>query len=300
MSDGMIVLDSRDRIIDLNRAARRIIGATPGDWIGKTVGECLPDWQRLVTKLKAGEDCQENLVIPGVDGMRHFDVRITQFANGAHRPHGRLVLLQDITERQRLMTELEELARTDPLISMFNRRHFFDLARREIERSRRSGKPLSIILFDLDHFKKINDTYGHPAGDEVLQHVAEHCQAALRFEDILARYGGEEFIVLLPETGLEPAEVVAERLRQVVETAPFTVCGQNVTITISLGVAGLPPGKETTIEELLSLADSALYISKQSGRNRVSVCVRKGVQSLPKQLSLQDSGELQHSAPSGE
>jgi diguanylate cyclase (GGDEF)-like protein len=183
---------------------------------------------------------------------------------------------------------------------MFNRRHFFDLARREIERSRRSGKPLSIILFDLDHFKKINDTYGHPAGDEVLQHVAEHCQAALRFEDILARYGGEEFIVLLPETGLEPAEVVAERLRQVVETAPFTVCGQNVTITISLGVAGLPPGKETTIEELLSLADSALYISKQSGRNRVSVCVRKGVQSLPKQLSLQDSGELQHSAPSGE
>jgi diguanylate cyclase (GGDEF)-like protein len=281
MSDGMIVLDPRDRITDLNQAAREIIGDIKGDWIGRPVVDCLPGWPRLIAQMKAGGECQENLVMSGPNGVRHFDVRVTQFTNEVNRPHGRLVLLQDITERQRLMSELEELARTDPLISMFNRRHFFDLARKEIERSRRSGRPLSIALFDLDHFKQINDTHGHPAGDEVLQRVAERCQAALRIEDILARYGGEEFIVLLPETGIDQAEAVAERLRTAVEADPFLLNGENIRVTISLGVAGLPPGKYASIEELLSLADSALYCSKQSGRNRVSVCVRKEDQRHP-------------------
>jgi diguanylate cyclase (GGDEF)-like protein/PAS domain S-box-containing protein len=275
MSDGMIVLDQRDRIIDINRAARKIIGKQPGELIGRPVAECLPDWQRLIGQMQAGDACFEHLAVQGTSGMRYFDVRITQFSTGAHHNPGRLVLLQDITDRQRLMRELEELARTDPLISMFNRRHFFDLARKEIERSRRSGKPVAIILIDLDHFKQINDTYGHPAGDQVLQQVAERCQAALRFEDILARYGGEEFIVLLPETEIEQAEMVAERLRNAVENRPFEQCGETVSVTISLGVAGNQSGKEASIEELLSLADSALYCSKQLGRNRVSVCVRK-------------------------
>jgi diguanylate cyclase (GGDEF)-like protein/PAS domain S-box-containing protein len=275
MSDGMLVLDPRDRIIDSNRAARRIIGDAHGDLIGRPVTECLPDWQRLIGQMKTGADCIENLAVHGKNGMRYFDVRITPYAAGSHRSGGRLVLMQDITERQRMMHELEELAHTDPLISMFNRRHFFDLARKEIERSRRSGKPVAIILIDLDHFKQINDTYGHPAGDQVLQHVAERCQAALRFEDILARYGGEEFIVLLPEAEIDQAEMVAERLRHAVEANPFSLCDESILITISLGVAGTPAGKDSTIEELLSLADSALYCSKQLGRNRVSVCVRK-------------------------
>ncbi|MFQ5343176.1 MAG: GAF domain-containing protein, partial [Anaerolineae bacterium] len=177
-------------------------------------------------------------------------------------------------ENAQLYAGMKELAITDSLTSLYNRRGFFELGRRELERARRFGRPLTAIMFDLDHFKRVNDAYGHATGDQVLAGLAECCRHELREVDLLGRYGGEEFAVLLPESGLTTARPVAERLRRQVERAAIDTDRGPMTITISLGVAMLD---ETCadLEALLERADQALYAAKQTGRNRVCVRERK-------------------------
>ena len=168
------------------------------------------------------------------------------------------------------------LAITDPLTGLYNRRHFNQVAEAEISRVLRSARPLSVIMLDIDFFKRVNDTYGHTSGDIVLQMVAKTIQERLRASDIPARYGGEEFIVLLPETTAEGAAIVAETLRKSIEAA--TVQGENcaITITSSFGVNDYLekenlPARAKILPEFINKADQALYASKQSGRNRVTV-----------------------------
>lgn len=177
----------------------------------------------------------------------------------------------------RLFEDTRRLATMDPLTSIYNRRHFYELAHREFERSHRYHHPLSVIMFDLDLFKQVNDTYGHAAGDLVLQIVAETCRTKLRKSDIFGRYGGEEFIVVMPETDEQRAWNVAERLRRSITRTPIHINGDEISITISLGVATLSkeflfsdmPGD--MLEKLIDHADQALYQAKQAGRNRVIV-----------------------------
>lgn len=174
----------------------------------------------------------------------------------------------------RLFEDTQTLAITDALTSIFNRRHFFSLAQREYERARRSQKPISIIMLDIDHFKRINDTYGHLSGDRVLQGVAEICRASIRSVDILARYGGEEFVMMLPETDVQLAYNVAERIRLAVALTPLVSTHGDLHITVSLGVYTCVPGnsEESEIEltRMVEHADQALYQSKQAGRNRTT------------------------------
>lgn len=180
-------------------------------------------------------------------------------------------------ENARLFEDTRRLATMDPLTNIYNRRHFYELAHREFERSHRYHHPLSAIMFDLDHFKQVNDTYGHAAGDQVLQTIAETCQSKLRKSDIFGRYGGEEFIVIMPETDEQRAWNVAERLRRSVARTSIRINGGEISITISLGVATLSkdllyndlPGD--MLEKLIDNADQALYQAKQAGRNRVIV-----------------------------
>jgi len=168
-----------------------------------------------------------------------------------------------------LHTEVQKLAITDPLTRLYNRRGFFEFGEREIERTRRSKHPLAAIMLDIDHFKKVNDSFSHAVGDEVLIELANRCKAKLRKTDLIGRYGGEEFAVLLPDTDEESAIKVAERLRKTVEKKPVETDHGSIFITISLGV--------TTVDEnapelaiLLDHADTAMYTAKQAGRNRVS------------------------------
>jgi diguanylate cyclase (GGDEF)-like protein/PAS domain S-box-containing protein len=175
-------------------------------------------------------------------------------------------------ENARLFSEVQELATTDSLTSIFNRRHFFALARGEVERSRRYQYPLSLIMFDIDHFKQVNDTYGHATGDMILQMIARRCRQHLRETDIFGRYGGEEFVVLLPLTDLANARLVAERLRQ--EAAKVGKDAKVDGVTISLGVAAMDQHCKDP-ETLLDQADKALYAAKDSGRNRVEVFVKE-------------------------
>ncbi len=164
--------------------------------------------------------------------------------------------------------EIYRLMTVDGLTQAFNRRYFNEALEREVNRSRRYGRVLSLVVFDIDHFKKINDTYGHLVGDSALRMIATAVKPRLRREDIFARTGGEEFAVLLPEIGIDGARVTAEKIRAIVAATPLRQDQELIRCTVSLGVAKLAE-EETAPEDLYKRADERLYEAKQSGRNRV-------------------------------
>lgn len=168
-----------------------------------------------------------------------------------------------------LNKQVEKLATVDELTQLFNRRQFFFLAERELHRRGRSFRSLAVIMADIDHFKKINDTWGHPVGDAVLSEVARRLKAGLREMDIVGRYGGEEFSLMLLDTERGDALDAADRLRRSVESAPVNAGGRTIPVTISLGVSLRSQEEETELETLIQRADKALYRAKESGRNRV-------------------------------
>jgi diguanylate cyclase (GGDEF)-like protein len=172
-------------------------------------------------------------------------------------------------ENARLFAEVQQMAITDPLTGLHNRRHFFELAYREVERTRRYHSPLAAIMLDVDHFKRVNDKYGHDAGDEVLRAVARWCRINLRAVDIVGRYGGEEFVILLPATDLPRAQVVAEHLRQQLAQTSIIIGSRTLLVTASLGIATLEVGDSADLEKLLYRADQALLAAKRAGRNRL-------------------------------
>jgi diguanylate cyclase (GGDEF)-like protein/PAS domain S-box-containing protein len=184
-----------------------------------------------------------------------------------------LVALNDISQRKQLEAELFREASTDALTGLSNRRYFIAQAEQELRRSRRFARDLSVMMIDLDHFKPINDQYGHATGDIVLQGVVKAALESLRQSDMMGRLGGEEFAVILPETGLAAATEVASRLRAHIAERPMVTTGANVTraaipCTVSVGIAQLSPA-DTSIDDLLNRADQALYRAKEQGRNRV-------------------------------
>jgi two-component system cell cycle response regulator len=183
----------------------------------------------------------------------------------------RFVLARFENERKRaeLEAELQRLARYDDLTGVYNRRYLLDRLAQEMLRARRYGSPLSISMLDLDHFKQVNDTYGHIMGDTVLATVASILRQAIRATDILGRYGGEEFCIVLTETNIEGGRLVAERLRQRIAAEEFPVAdGGAFYITCSIGLAQFGPHIQDVMA-FLDLADRALYKAKASGRNRV-------------------------------
>jgi diguanylate cyclase (GGDEF)-like protein len=163
-----------------------------------------------------------------------------------------------------------QLASLDPLTGAFNRRTFIELAAKQLSRARRLDAPLSLVLLDIDHFKRVNDTHGHLAGDEILKRFAEAVRDQLRREDIFVRYGGEEFCLLLPDVPGPGAVALAGRIRRAVTKAAFVADGEAIELTVSAGVAArLDEGPEA-LDDLIARADEALYIAKNRGRNRVA------------------------------
>jgi len=173
-------------------------------------------------------------------------------------------------DRALLIKDLERLATTDSLTRLHIRRSFLERAEAEFDRSRRYQRMLTMLMLDVDHFKRVNDTHGHETGDQVLRVLADTCRSTLRLQDVVGRHGGEEFIALLPETSLEVAQEVAERLRRNVEGLTVNSSQGKVKVTVSIGIATLTPTTRD-IDALINAADKALYEAKQKGRNRVVV-----------------------------
>jgi diguanylate cyclase (GGDEF)-like protein len=208
-----------------------------------------------------------------VDGKRVPDAHIEHGARiqiGGHTTL-KFIWADEVDARYRM--KLAEGALQDPLTGLYNRRHFDERLSSELAGAQRHGRPVSILMIDVDHFKTVNDEHGHLAGDETLKMVAFVLRGAVRKEDVLARYGGEEFVVIARETLLEGARVLAERIRRAVERSHCAWQGRDLGVTVSIGVTvsvGLNQFVEGRSErELLEAADRALYLAKQGGRNRV-------------------------------
>jgi diguanylate cyclase (GGDEF)-like protein len=197
---------------------------------------------------------------------RWFLARVTPIGSP---PGGAVISHIDITQRKLVEFELERLASTDLLTGLPNRRYCLSAGAHELQRLRRFKIPASLVIFDLDHFKAINDTYGHAAGDETLRRISEACRSALRQIDVLARYGGEEFVAILPGTDEIGAANVAAKLADVIRDMSIEMGERQWRLTASFGVAEVWVN-DIGVDECLSRADSALYLAKRAGRDRAA------------------------------
>lgn len=264
LSDGVIVLDDQNRVIDLNPAATDILRMDYSETVGREAWDIFRDRTELALCLK--NRIPGEITIRKDQETRTYDLRLSPLVDRQGRSMGVIVVFRDISERKRLESKLEWLATIDPLTEIYNRRHFYKKAHLELIRAQRYQHPLSILMIDIDHFKKINDCFGHETGDRALKAITAQCQKNLRETDLFGRLGGEEFAVLLPETDREHAWHVAERLRKSMEEINLKTDTGPVCITISIGLTSLFE-EPASIEQLLRQADQALYQAKSAGRD---------------------------------
>ena len=272
MNDPVIVLDDDWRVNDFNAAAAAVFSASTPLAVGVRSSEVLAAFPDLLQQFQGGLQDIREVSISGSQGTQQFRSTVTPIFRKNQRL-GNILNLVDITEHKIMMNKLHELATIDELTGTNNRRQFMHLSQKELMRAKRYEKPCSIILLDLDHFKAVNDTYGHSVGDQVLTTVIDTIRRNVRLQDILGRYGGEEFVILLPETPPGTAISIAERLRGFLENQMLRVNGQAIRITASFGVSGQDPVMKENLDSLLNQADLALYRAKGKGRNRVEMDV---------------------------
>ncbi|MDQ7038401.1 MAG: sensor domain-containing diguanylate cyclase [Aquificota bacterium] len=261
LAEGLLVVDPEGRVLEANASACGIFGCSQEELKGNHISALLPDVYRELLREGSGRTIPDRIRIRSGKGEEiYISVSVSSY-DGIY-----ILLISDVTKIARYEERLKELAERDHLTGVYNRRASEGLLNHELEKAKKYRKPLSVIMFDIDHFKKINDTYGHQTGDEVLRRLVNLVRKNLRKTDIIARWGGEEFIVLLPGTDLKNAVELAERLRRVVERADFGKVGR---VTVSFGVAGLK--EADTVESIISRVDKAVYRAKRKGRNRVEV-----------------------------
>ena len=279
--DGIVAIDKNQKIILFNEGAERIFGYQPEEVLGEHLNVLIPERFHLqhelhVEEFGMGQVEQRTMGerLRQVYGRRKSgdefltSTSIIKVSTGSAQYYA--AIIRDISENKRTEEELLRLAATDPLTGAFNRREFTALAEREAIRAHRYNRPLAIMMFDLDHFKRLNDTYGHAAGDKALQRFTTICCNALRTVDIFGRWGGEEFVAILPETDADGASVIAERLRKTMADNSFEFNSHKINFTVSIGVAQYRDN-ETSLEGPLSRADQAVYDAKKAGRNRIAV-----------------------------
>lgn len=261
-----------------NKLVRELFGKPLDEIIGKDDSEFfdmantkdLVENDRKVVETGETIEKEEKNYIPGTGELRVYKSVKMPLTDDEGNITGILGVSTDITELYSLKEELQRQSRTDHLTKLNNRRFFLEIADHEFERSLRYGEKLCVMLFDIDNFKDINDTYGHHVGDYVLRKLAGVLKEQIRESDVLARIGGEEFALLLPNTGLGDAGKLAERIRKTVSNVKHKGDWKGtVSHTISVGIASLQD-EDINFESLLVRADKALYKSKQEGRNRVS------------------------------
>jgi diguanylate cyclase (GGDEF)-like protein/PAS domain S-box-containing protein len=302
--DDITITDMQGRILMISPAARKMFGYEPEyeAYVGTQLIDYIVPADRERAKANIVRMCTgDHTGTNEYHGVRKdgcvFDIEVNSgLIQGAdHQPAKMVFIVRDITERkqaeeliQQLVQQLEvekkmaELnANTDSLTGLANRRYFDQVLNAEFHRMKRTGASLSLIMLDVDHFKNFNDSYGHLAGDDCLRQIGTTLKTFVRrASDFVARYGGEEFVVILAETDPRGAETLAERIRKAIEALAIPHAGSEVAqvVTVSLGVVTVyPPGMAST-EQIVALADKAMYRAKQAGRNRISVSAEYAVQ----------------------
>lgn len=277
MEDAVVVLDRQGRIADVNRSARETLGLR---MLGPVPTRLATLWTSVREGLSTrGMPVSERVDLPVQGGeTATFEVSVTLLGPQGGRDRTVLVL-RDITRQVAMESELRKatralhmLANTDDLTGLANRRLLVDRLQEELDRSRRYGRPFSLVLLDLDHFKRVNDTYGHGVGDQVLKDTAQAMERVCREMDLAGRMGGEEFAMILPETDGSGALIAADRLRVEIARCVHEAQGyEPFRVTASLGVVTVEAGAVLDVEGLLGAADDAMYRAKELGRNRVVV-----------------------------
>ena len=276
---ALMALDTAGRIEIWNPGIARLTGYDAARVTGQSLalfhapGAITPE--RIADRLHEA-DCNgwslDNGWCMRADGSRFWaNTMIAPLSRDDDLPEderGYALIIRDITDKREAGDSVLRASACDYLTGIANRRTFFEAAELELERWRRFPRPLSVVAIDADFFKQINDTWGHPAGDEVLRNLALTLLATVREIDVVARLGGEEFAALLPSTDLEGALKLAERFRVAVESQRVMVGGHEIRYTVSIGVASMD-SQVSGMDQLLALADSALYAAKKAGRNRV-------------------------------
>lgn len=266
VADVIVTLDRRRRFTYVSPSIFRLLGYHPDDLIGRSIAE----FSSQAAELHAGTIVEMPLTC--ADGTaRWAEMSVAMLPDEGGQGADMVCVIRDVTDWKRLQENLRHLASTDGLTGALNRRHFVELGAHEIAKAVPRPCPTSLLLMDIDHFKQVNDRFGHPVGDEVLRQGVEACRRTLRSEDAVGRVGGDEFAVLLPSTAAADAVRVAERLRRIYEQLTVsTPEGERVSVTVSIGVAHCDAGG-MNMDELMRRADAALYHAKRSGRN----CVRR-------------------------
>lgn len=275
MGEGVVVLDKMDKLIDFNGAASRMLPGLSTAFIGISLDEA---WHRMTGAPfpveRLAEDAMDELVWrTDANETLYYQARFSVVRGRFGETIGSLLMLIDVTESRRLQDQLQQLAYHDGLTKLLNRTAFIQRSKTLLQEAQDSETPAAIILFDIDHFKRINDTYGHETGDFAIRHLVTVLKRELPPETLFARYGGEEFVVYVPDCTEAEARATAERLRAALASSPLTLQnGENLTITSSFGVAQTAAdGSEQKLQALLRDADQALYEAKREGRNRVAL-----------------------------
>jgi len=265
INDGVVVLDESARLIEFNQASKGMFPALNKSMLGM-------DFEKVWHRLSGGAhpsilDVTRELELAVDDAKKIYQIRTSSFQHGNNK--GRLIIFTDITELKRLQVKLEHQAYYDELTQIFNRRAFFEKCEQEYAAAKRAATPFTIVLMDIDYFKKVNDTYGHYVGDQLLIHAAKVCQAQMKEGMLFARYGGEEFVLAWRGSTLAEGEAFANQLRETIEFRPLLTEEGPISLTFSCGVAAAAKDTEETLNQLLNKADKALYSAKHAGRNQV-------------------------------
>ena len=261
MQEAFILVDKDKQYIHANKAAEKLM---PKAKTKNTSNKKLPfEWQ-------LGED--EEIVTPikfSISKNDYYNANISPLLDEKNKLLGYIIIIQDITESVLLTKKLEQIAYTDVLTGISNRQHFMTLASAQFERAKRTGNNSFIIMFDVDHFKKVNDKYGHSVGDLVLERIAKTVETQIRPYDIFGRYGGEEFIIFVSDINEEDIKTHAERIRKKICGKPMKFQEATLTVSASFGVASVLSAND--LNDVIKLADESLYEAKKAGRNRVMI-----------------------------
>jgi diguanylate cyclase (GGDEF)-like protein/PAS domain S-box-containing protein len=266
-STGIVVTDGAQEVVLVNGAAERIIGRSAQEIIERGFLNLFddPDWMKARTGSDALQTTAGILEWKG----RMLSIRASTIRNDSGQAIGSAALIRDITEEKRLEEKLKQQSITDTLTGIFNRRHFDEVLATEFKRWKRYAQPLSVMMIDVDHFKKFNDTHGHDCGDHALAAVGRVLNELSAPAQIPCRYGGEEMIIVMPGVVEQEGAKLAETIRQCISQLEV----DGLRVTVSIGVAGLPGHEVDGADALVKLADNALYVAKESGRNQV--CLAK-------------------------